>query len=1384
MAALYCYRKLPNFIDLTGSDEDDDDDDGGKILVPTSVAEHHHPSGLPPAFSDAIQDTLLEAAKESTRRLAAASLLATVPSHGPSVPPSNSPAKRPSVSALAVGSPPRPAGDFGGPRFSPPLKGAVASLAGPPRVEPRLRNPALAHTQTTIEGFFHRARPSSNGQYGGRRNENCVGNTLEIHKRIALEEHHITKGRSGELELIQQTNHSSLPSKEKAMFVGQIRNSTKNELSVGENGIRQGVSKKMAIEFLRTQVFPHLAGIMDVSKYIKTPEERRQIGKETIRKMFAKPYFEETLLNSNATSAKARENEIKAFVKASFDEVVGERERQVAAVDGIVERGGQRQGSVVGVKLGPDEIAEVIWALDGFAGITDPKRPPGGQDGSLTGTAIGSAISSKRTVDGVIKAPSISGANGYISPYPGGSSMVIATAAPLPRVTQGNGRAEGYISPYLDGGSMATTPTATPTRSHIIKLSVGRAHLLKFISEDPSLRPVGHLPKHSFAGSSTRQRVPPSRSAKLQTVRARASSNFTKVRTKHNALPELEGSNISRASKALDELSSSLQHLSSLVRSPSLQSSSDRSISADVRTVVTSEKHGKPLAAQRSPTSIEPILLESDSSDDMDGRRSSSRILEKNLNRLRDAQLPIEDPVANLRRGSASESSLVKDRLMAIVKSAKPFVSDCDRGSLEEGCFHGWWSVGKVLHVDFSEDEMAKVLQVLEGSDKAIDARLLPFAGFLEPPVHQKLMTLASKMADRDISSIGASFIKDGLLPGRGVEDVHRFLVDAALGCLTASPSIIQVIIAAPSPKLGDHVFSTSTDSLLRRREFGLGHARGGWHSPTAIESELTLRICDTMKEWKTWNGGSSDTASVAWDITGEYFAAGFSTLTDAYNMQYNRRNSLVLGDIWRNTVKEFPDHRVPRPRTELVSIVDDLFLYQTVSQVKFAAKGKRMYSASFDKTVKIWDFAASDAHNRLLATLHQGADVDVMALSADEHLATGSRDDQATVKVWNVDKANPSLSKLYASFSSLRKGPAVYPSCMQWGQHSSVNQYLLVGFSGEERSGPGRKGDIVLWDAGSESRISVSPAAQNTFDAVWHPSMAAFVVGCALPGSESTKRPDRMRTCVRTYRPVGGGFRDDCELGCPAYDINDVTWSSDATYVTASCTDGTVYVWDTRFVQADHGWLHVLQHGEPIVPLSENEPRERTDTGVRFTQWGPTSDRLYTGSSDGMIKSWNIKRATEDVLVADVANIRSIVMSGAFSPDHSRLLVGDGKGSVHVLMTGMDDGGQVEKMKFEPAEKVEENGLEGCEEADRLVTSGQVVMHHGRPYQGPNYRTADKRRQALEEELDEIYTRAHQGQDSNDNNAVDLDRPGSSMEIDESHGLESLDDCDPMDLG
>ncbi|KAI9782202.1 MAG: hypothetical protein M1839_005316 [Geoglossum umbratile] len=665
---------------------------------------------------------------------------------------------------------------------------------------------------------------------------------------------------------------------------------------------------------------------------------------------------------------------------------------------------------------------------------------------------------------------------------------------------------------------------------------------------------------------------------------------------------------------------------------------------------------------------------------------------------------------------------LDKGHLMAMVKTRKPFVSERDRKLLQRGVSEAWWTEGKALHVDFSNEEMAKVLRVIENAfsitastatfpdinanpSETVEASLIPFAGFLERPAREKIMALASKMAEADILSASARLISEGSLRGRDIEDVRRFLKDAALKRLAMSPTMIQVASLAPAVERGDHVFSTSTDSLLRRRELGLGHARVNWHSTKAIESELKLRVFDEMREWRSWTGGSSDAASIAWDVTGDHFAVGFSAITDAYNMQYNRRNNLMVGDMWTNTIKEFPYHRVPRPRTNLVNVVDDLYLYQTVSQVKFGAKGRWMYSASFDKTVKIWDFAAADVQNRLVATLHQGADVDLMALSTDEQLATGSMDKGATVKVWSINEDDPSLSRIYTSFNSPRK-PTVYPSCMQWGQHTPMQKYLLVGFSG---SGENRNGDIVVWDAGSGSQIAVSPAAINAFDAVWHPSIPAFVVGCKRPGSDSTRKSAAVRTSLRTYHPISGSFKDQFELGCPAYDINDVTWR------------------------------------HPIIPLAEDEHRERTDTGVRFTQWGNTNDRLYTGSSDGVIKSWNVKRATEDALVADVANLQSIVMSGAFSPDYSRLLVGDGKGSIHVLRTGLDDDHPIERMKFEPGEKAEGSKTEGRDEADRLVANGELMLRFGRHYQGPNYLDADARRQARSVELDLVYQRIHQ---------------------------------------
>ncbi len=79
------------------------------------------------------------------------------------------------------------------------------------------------------------------------------------------------------------------------------------------------------------------------------------------------------------------------------------------------------------------------------------------------------------------------------------------------------------------------------------------------------------------------------------------------------------------------------------------------------------------------------------------------------------------------------------------------------------------------------------------------------------------------------------------------------------------------------------------------------------------------------------------------------------------------------------------------------------------------------------------------------------------------------------------------------------------------------------------------------------------------------------------------------------------------------------------------------------------------------------NGDREREDTGVKFTAWGTTLDRFYTGSSDGVVKVWNIQ-TEENPLVRDLLEVPAPVSYGLFSPNNSRLVVGDASGRVFLL--------------------------------------------------------------------------------------------------------------------
>lgn len=176
------------------------------------------------------------------------------------------------------------------------------------------------------------------------------------------------------------------------------------------------------------------------------------------------------------------------------------------------------------------------------------------------------------------------------------------------------------------------------------------------------------------------------------------------------------------------------------------------------------------------------------------------------------------------------------------------------------------------------------------------------------------------------------------------------------------------------------------------------------------------------------------------------------------------------------------------------------------------------------------------------------------------------------------------------------------------------------------------------------------------------------------------------------------------------------------------------MYVWDTALSDKP---VHVLRHGTPI-----DEPtgdREREDVGVKFTAWGSTPDRFYTGSSDGMVKVWNV-RSHYKPLVRNLLEAPAPICSGMFSPDKKKLVVGDASGRVFMLSVDKDEAevpnviARRPKLMIhhpEPAPPTHDaagNPLvieTGASRARNYLINGQVILHPNRTIgaiKGPNY--------------------------------------------------------------
>lgn len=522
----------------------------------------------------------------------------------------------------------------------------------------------------------------------------------------------------------------------------------------------------------------------------------------------------------------------------------------------------------------------------------------------------------------------------------------------------------------------------------------------------------------------------------------------------------------------------------------------------------------------------------------------------------------------------------------------------------------------------------------------------------------------------------------------------------------------------------------------LRSRELGLTGSRT---HPRMLQSNMRDYAYSTLGPVRYMNDTSGDVCTVAWSPSGNSFAAGAIAVIDPDSMQYNKPRNLVIANTVSGDVKELPHHKLPRPVVETganasnaMRSSQDPHIFTTVQSVAFAANGRRMYSVSMDNHLNVYKVYDNIFRTKLTGRSQQVAPVELLSVSGSGPVATGCRHSGpgsiAVLSRKGKTQMNLSASRVTTSMKK-------YPSALKFGESRHHSHLLLAGFSCEaeriyeEDDVYDKEGESCLWDVNTGQPIELGAMNRNVFDLSWNPHPSSTSTSFAVASGVGLGKVNHgMHSIVRLYAPgQKRAAKFVLELECPAWDINDVIYSPlDDNLIAAGSTDGKVYIWDLRRIQNDQGPLRVLEHGDSLSVLPHEKRRWEADTGIRFLSWGADHTRLYSGSSDGVVKCWNPYRSDEDKHVRDVVKFQSAVMSGAFSPDHESLLIGEDASRLNMLSIGNEDK-TVKDMKAFRVHK-EPEPAEPYAASRELLQSGQIELHPmgampiRQAVQGPNY--------------------------------------------------------------